>query len=178
MLPGFARESDGQYPLAILSNIIGGSMSSRLFQNIREKRGLAYSIYSYPLFCASTGALALYAGTGGEQAVEVVSLMREELERIRRGGVERAEFERCRAQLRVSYLLGLESSGALMNVIGKTALLQEREYRMEDTLNRIECVTIEDIMRIIPLVLDESQMCASFVGRVDGQRDALLAALR
>lgn len=178
MLPGFARESDGQYPLAILSNIIGGSMSSRLFQSIREQRGLAYSIYSYPVFYASTGAFALYAGTGEGQAVEVVSLMREELDRLRRRGVEREEFERCKAQLRGSYLLGMEGSGALMNVIGKVALLQGREYRLEDTLNRIECVTIEDIMQIIPRVLDESQMCASFVGRVEDRRDALLAALR
>lgn len=178
MLPGFARDDADQYPLAILSNIIGGSMSSRLFQSIREQRGLAYSIYSYPVFYADTGTFALYAGTGEAQAVEVVRLMREELERLRSSGVTQEEFDRCKAQLKGSYLLGLEGSGARMNVIGKVALLQNREYREEDTLNCIECVTMEDILRVIPVVLDESQMCVSFVGRVDHQRDALLNALK
>lgn len=178
MFPGFARDAAGQYPLAILSNIIGGSMSSRLFQSIREQRGLAYSVYSYPVFYASTGTFALYAGTGEAQAVEVVKLMREELARLRSDGVTPEEFDRCKAQLKGSYLLGLEGSGARMNVIGKVALLQNREYREEDTLNRIACVTIKDVEDMIPIVLDESQMCASFVGRVEHQRDALLQSLK
>lgn len=178
MFPGFARDAAGQYPLAILSNIIGGSMSSRLFQSIREQRGLAYSVYSYPVFYASTGTFALYAGTGEAQAVEVVKLMREELARLRIDGVTPEEFDRCKAQLKGSYLLGLEGSGARMNVIGKVALLQNREYREEDTLNRIACVTIKDVEDMIPTVLDESQMCASFVGRVEHQRDALLQSLK
>lgn len=178
MFPGFARDAAGQYPLAILSNIVGGSMSSRLFQSIREQRGLAYSVYSYPVFYASTGTFALYAGTGEAQAVEVVKLMREELARLRSDGVTPEEFDRCKAQLKGSYLLGLEGSGARMNVIGKVALLQNREYREEDTLNRIACVTIKDVEDMIPTVLDESQMCASFVGRVEHQRDALLQSLK
>lgn len=178
MFPGFARDAAGQYPLAILSNIIGGSMSSRLFQSIREQRGLAYSVYSYPVFYASTGTFALYAGTGEAQAVEVVKLMREELARLRSDGVTPEEFDRCKAQLKGSYLLGLEGSGARMNVIGKVALLQNREYREEDTLNRIACVTIKDVEDMIPTVLDESQMCASFVGRVEHQRNALLQSLK
>ena len=160
MLPGFARDVADQYPLAVLSNVIGGSMSSRLFQSIREQRGLAYSIYSYPIYYAATGTFALYAGTGENQAVEVVRLMREELEKLRSEGVTREEFERCKAQLKGSYVLGLEGSGSRMNTIGKVALLQNREYREEDTINSIECVTMEDIRRVIPIVLDESQLCA------------------
>ena len=178
MLPGFARDAADQYPLAVLSNVIGGSMSSRLFQSIREQRGLAYSIYSYPIYYATTGTFALYAGTGEKQAVEVVRLMREEMERLRNAGITAQEFERCKAQLKGSYVLGLEGSGARMNAIGKVALLQNREYREEDTINSIECVTMEDIQRVIPIVLDESQLCASFVGRVEHQADALLRALK
>ncbi|MDD6887137.1 MAG: pitrilysin family protein [bacterium] len=178
MLPGIARDAADQYPLAVLSNVIGGSMSSRLFQSIREQRGLAYSIYSYPIYYAATGTFALYAGTGENQAVEVVRLMREELEKLRNEGVTREEFERCKAQLKGSYVLGLEGSGSRMNTIGKVALLQNREYREEDTINSIECVTMEDIRRVIPIVLDESQLCASFVGRVAHQEDALLQALK
>ena len=177
MLPGFARDVADQYPLAVLSNIIGGSMSSRLFQRIREERGLAYSVYSYPLFYAKTGAFALYAGTGEEQAAEVVRLMRQELADIRENGVTEAEFLRCREQLKGSYILGMESSSAHMNTLGKVALLQNREYDEAETLRRIECVTMEDIRRIVPVVLDETNLCAALVGRVEGQQAALEAAL-
>lgn len=176
-LPGFARDSEGQYPLAVLSNIIGGSMSSRLFQRIREERGLAYTVYSYPLFYANTGAFALYAGTGEQQAAEVVRLMRKELAEIRENGVTEEEFLRCREQLKGSYLLSMESSNAHMSALGKVALLQNREYNEAETIRRIECVTMEDIQRILPTVLDESNLSAAFVGRVERQRTAIEAAL-
>lgn len=176
-LPGFARDLPEQYALAVLSNIIGGSMSSRLFQSIREKRGLAYSVYSYPMCYANTGTFMLYAGTGEQQAAEVVRLMRKELADIRENGVTETEFLRCREQLKGSYLLGMESSSAHMNALGKVALLQNREYSEEETLRRIECVTIEDIRRIVPTVLDESNLCAAFAGRVETQREAIEAAL-
>ncbi len=166
-LPGFARDTEGQYPLAVLSNIIGGSMSSRLFQSVREQRGLAYSIYSYPSSYTATGAFSLYAGTGEKQAVEVARLMLEELDRIRREGVKEEELVRCREQLKGSYVLGMETSGSHMNAIGKVLLLQKREYNEAETLSRIECVTMEDIERIIPVCLNTENLCAAFVGRVD-----------
>lgn len=173
MMPGFARDTDGQYPLAVLSNIIGGSMSSRLFQLIREQRGLAYSIYSYPTSYTDTGAFCLYAGTGEGQAEQVAQLMLEELERIRRDGVTKEELTRCREQLKSSYALGMESSSAHMNAIGKVLLLQKREYNEAETLSRIECVTMDDIERIIPVCLDTRNLCASFVGRVEPHKQAL-----
>ncbi len=166
-LPGFARDTQDQYPLAVLSNIIGGSMSSRLFQSIREQRGLAYSIYSYPSSYTTTGSFGLYAGTGEAQAPEVTKLMLEELDKIRRNGVTKEELSRCREQLMGSYVLGMESSSAHMNAIGKVLLLQKREYNEEKTLSRIECVTMEDIERIIPVCLNPENLCAAFIGRVD-----------
>ena len=177
-LPGFARDSEGQYPLAVLSNILGGSMSSRLFQSIREKLGLAYSVYSYPTSFTGTGTLTLYAGTGEKQAKEVLSRMVEEVERIRKDGVTKEELLRCRDQLKGSYLLGMESSGARMNALGKTLLLQKREYSEEETLRRIECVTMEDIERILPSCLDLSQASTALVGRVKKQKAALLEVIR
>ena len=176
-LPGFARDLPEQYALAVLSNIIGGSMSSRLFQSIREKRGLAYSVYSYPMCYANTGAFLLYAGTGEQQAAEVVRLMRQELRDIRENGVSEAEFLRCREQLKGSYLLGMETSSAHMNALGKVALLQNREYSETETLRRIECVTMKDIRRIVPIVLNEENLCAAFAGRVETQQTAIEAAL-
>jgi predicted Zn-dependent peptidase len=177
-LPGFARDSEGQYPLAVLSNIIGGSMSSRLFQTIREKLGLAYSVYSYPTSYTGTGTLTLYAGTGEKQAKEVLSRMLEELERVRKDGVTKDELDRCRDQLKGSYLLGMESSSSRMNALGKTLLLQKREYSEQETLRRIECVTMDDIERILPVCLDVQQASTALVGRVKKQKAALLEALR
>ena len=177
-LPGFARDSEGQYPLAVLSNIIGGSMSSRLFQSIREKLGLAYSVYSYPTSYTGTGTLTLYAGTGEKQAKEVLSRMIEELERVRKEGVTKEELMRCRDQLKGSYLLGMESSGSRMNALGKTLLLQKREYSEQETLRRIECVTMENIERILPVCLDLNHASTALVGRVKKQKNALLEVLR
>ena len=153
-------------------------MSSRLFQSIREKLGLAYSVYSYPTSFTGTGTLTLYAGTGEKQAKEVLSRMVEEVERIRKDGVTKEELLRCRDQLKGSYLLGMESSGARMNALGKTLLLQKREYSEEETLRRIECVTMEDIERILPSCLDLSQASTALVGRVKKQKAALLEVIR
>ncbi|MPM75267.1 putative zinc protease [bioreactor metagenome] len=177
-LPGFARDDAGQYPLAVLSNIIGGSMSSRLFQSIREKLGLAYSVYSYPTSYTGTGTLTLYAGTGEKQAKEVLLRMIEEIERVRKDGVTEEELIRCRDQLKGSYLLGMESSGSRMNALGKTLLLQKREYSEAETLRRIECVTMDDIERILPVCLDLNEASAAFVGRLKKSKAALSEALR
>ena len=177
-LPGFARDDAGQYPLAVLSNIIGGSMSSRLFQSIREKLGLAYSVYSFPTSYTGTGTFTLYAGTGEGQAREVLSRMLEEIERVRKDGVTKEELERCRDQLKGSYLLGMESTGARMNALGKMLLLQKREYSEEETLRRIECVTMEEIEKIIPICLDLNNASTALVGRVTKRKNELLDALR
>ena len=176
-LPGFARDSDGQYPLAVLSNILGGSMSSRLFQSIREKLGLAYSVYSHPASYTGTGTLTLYAGTGEKQAAEVLKRMVQEIERARTKGVTKEELERSRDQLKSSYLMGMESTGARMNALGKTLLLQKREYSEQETLERIECVTMEDIERIMQVSLDLNQASTALVGRVKNQKAPLLNAI-
>jgi predicted Zn-dependent peptidase len=177
-LPGFARDSEGQYPLAVLSNIFGGSMSSRLFQSIREKLGLAYSVYSYPTSYTGTGTLTLYAGTGEKQAKEVLNRMMDEMERIRKEGITKEEFNRSRDQLKGSYLLGMESSSARMNALGKTLLLQKREYSEQETLRRIECVTMDDIERILPVCFDRDNASIALVGRVKKQEATLLKAIR
>ncbi|MDO4571854.1 MAG: pitrilysin family protein [Clostridia bacterium] len=174
MLPGFARDTAGQFPLSVLSNALGGSMSSRLFQTIRERLGLAYSVYSYPLSYTKTGSFALYAGTGEKQAVEVTKRMLEEIANLREHGLREEEFVRCREQLKGSWILGMESSSAHMNTLGKLALLQKRVYNEQDTLRRIEAVTQEDIQAILSICLDTRHLSAAFVGRMDdGARSAL-----
>ena len=165
-LPGYGRDTREQYALAVLSNALGGSMSSRLFQSIREKQGLAYSVYSYPIFYSDTGIFSLYAGTGEKQAETVLSLMLKEIREIRENGLTKEEFIRCREQLLGSYLLGMESSSAWMNAIGKVALLQNRAYNEKETLDRIAGVTMEDVERTVAYALNEENLVAALVGRV------------
>ncbi|MDO4493261.1 MAG: pitrilysin family protein [Clostridia bacterium] len=167
-LQGCPRDDDRKYALSVLSAVLGGSMSSRLFQTIREERGLCYSVYSYGMSYRHNGALMLYAGTSAKNAPTVLSLMLEELGKLRKDGITKEEFERTKRQLRGNYLMGLESTQAHMNVIGKTLLLQNREYLVDDVLTKMECVTMDDILGIIPAVCDESQIVAAFAGKTAG----------
>ncbi len=176
-LPGYSRTDDGQYALSLLSNVIGGGMSSRLFQSIREREGLAYSVYSFSSSYTKTGALVLYAGTGEKQAPRVAEMMVEEIGRIRRDGITPDELERGREQLKGNYVLSMESCNAKMNAIGRYALLQKSEYNEAEVIRKISCVTMDDVNRIIPTVLNEENLCVSFVGRVSKQREELGKAL-
>ncbi|MCL2695565.1 MAG: insulinase family protein [Clostridiales bacterium] len=171
--PAFALETDEHYALAILSNILGGSMSSRLFQTIREERGLAYSVYTYPLSYCRIGSLSAYAGSGEGQAVDVLRLMLEVLEDVIANGVSEEEFTRSKEQLKGNYLLGLESAGSKMNALGKSLLLQDQEYCPEKTLARIENVTIHDIIQIVPQVLAGDTFTCAAVGRVENHKAAM-----
>ena len=97
----------------------------------------------------------------------MLDLMLKELENVIRDGVTETEFTRCKEQLKSSYLLGMESSNAHMNAIGKCLLLQNEEYSIDTILSRIECVTMDDIARIIPQVLQADRMTVAAVGRLD-----------
>lgn len=168
-MPGAPLDSLEQYALFILSNVLGGSMSSRLFQKIREERGLAYSIYSYPTCYRSTGSFSFYAGTGENQAVEVLKIMRSEVESVLKDGITQEEFKRSKEQLKGSYLLAQEGTSSHMNALGKTALLLNRVYNEQETIQRIESITQEDVERLIPTVLDINNTSTVCVGRVKKQ---------
>ena len=176
--PGFALDEDGQYALFVLNNALGGSMSSRLFQSIREARGLAYSVYSYPSSYTETGYFALYAGTGEGTAEQVTALILEELEKLRKNGLTKEEFIRSKEQLKGSYMLGQESTSARSNAIGKMELLRGRVYSEEEIMQRIERITMDDVQAILHKVLDANAMCASAVGRVENIAEKLQKMLQ
>ena len=175
-LPGAALGTDAYYAQAVLSNALGGSMSSRLFQRIREERGLAYSVYSYPMAYRGAGSLCFYAGCTEGQAKEVLSLMLAEIEDVKRNGISEEEFLRARQQLKGSYVLGMESTMAHMSALVKTALLLEKEYDLEATLNRIDCVTIEAVKAAARELFTPETAAFCAVGRLDGVGDALKSA--
>ena len=175
-LPGAALGTDAYFAQAVLSNAIGGSMSSRLFQKIREERGLAYSVYSYPMAYHGAGSICFYAGCTEGQAEEVLLLMLREIDDVKANGVSETEFLRARQQLKGSYVLGMESTMAHMSALGKTALLLEKEYDLEATLNRIECVTMEAVEQAAKDLFTPACAAFSAVGRLDGAGDALKTA--
>ena len=168
MLPGYRLDTAENFALAVLSNALGGSMSSRLFQKIREELGLAYSVYTYPMAYRDTGAICLYFGSGEKQAAKTLELALAELDRLKTDGLTEAEFQRSRAQLKGSFLLGMEGSGAHMNAIGKRLLLQNKEFTIEDTLSAIECVTIDKVNDILEHVLSPRRAILAAVGRTRG----------
>ena len=177
MLPGFRLDSSENFALAVLSNALGGSMSSRLFQKIREELGLAYSVYTYPMAYRNTGAICLYFGSGEKQATRTLELALRELDRLKGEGLSEAELLRSRAQLKGSFLLSMEGSGAHMNAIGKRLLLQNKEFTIEDTLSAIECVTMEKVNGILSRVLSPRRAVCAAVGRTRGVKADMTALL-
>lgn len=163
---GFKGESEGQYPLYVLNNSVGGSMSSRLFQSIREDKGMAYSVYSSPAFYTTTGYYTLYAGTGEKQACEVTRLMLDEYANIKKNGITKDELERSKNQMRTGYMLGRESTSAHSSSLGRSELLGIKRLSEDEVIAKINAVTTEQVMSILSTVCDFDNMTAIFVGRV------------
>ena len=162
--PGMAYGSEGVYPLAVANNILGGAMSSRLFQRIREDLGMAYSIYSYPNTYMGVGTFGIYAGVSPKNAETVLTEIRGELERFVNEGVTEKEFRDSVTQLRSGYLMGLESPGARMQALGRSTLLRGQPTSHEETLAAIEAVTMEKVMEIARQVMTQTP-CIAIVGK-------------
>ena len=162
--PGAAYATDRVYPLAVANNILGGAMSSRLFQRIREDLGLAYSVYSYPNTYKGVGTFGLYAGVSPKNAELVLKEIRAELQKFVDEGITEKEFRDSITQLRAGYLMGLESPGARMQGLGRSTLLRGKPLSHEATLNAIEAVTMEKVMEVAREVLTQ-QPCIAIVGK-------------
>lgn len=144
--PGTPYGDRGIYPQAILNNLLGGAMSSRLFQRIREELGMAYSIYTYPNSYLSCGVFAVYAGVSQKNGQLVLDEIDSELKRLLRDGITEKEFREGKQQLRGGYLLGLESPGGRMQAMGRGMLLLDRIITPADTIAKIDAVTLDDVM--------------------------------
>lgn len=167
--PAYPLFDNKKYALAILSNVIGGSMSSRLFQRIREEMGMAYSVFSYSSQYLAAGMFGLYAGTSPENAEGVAQMMMEEIEKIRTEGITTEEFLQSKQQLRGNHLLGLESTSARMNSLGKNMLLAGRIYTEKEVLGLLEAVTPQEIQTCIQEVLCPEKMTCAIVGKISDE---------
>ncbi|MEU3964508.1 pitrilysin family protein [Streptomyces buecherae] len=154
-MPGIARTDDRRWALGVLNTALGGGMSSRLFQEVREKRGLAYSVYSYTSGFADCGLFGVYAGCRPSQVHDVLRICRDELDEVAEKGLSDEELRRAIGQLSGSTVLGLEDTGALMNRIGKSELCWGDQMSVDDMLTRIAAVTADDVREIARTVLGQ-----------------------
>ena len=144
--PGVSYADPDFYPVQLLSTLLGGGMSSRLFQEIREKRGLVYSIYSFAAPYLDGGLFGIYAGTGEDEAGELVPVTLEELQRVQRDVTEE-EVRRARTQTRAALVMSLESTGSRCEQLARQIQVFGRVIPLEETLIRLEAVTVEDVRR-------------------------------
>ncbi|TCO79892.1 M16 family metallopeptidase [Marinisporobacter balticus] len=170
-LEGVPLMSDDYYPLLLMNTVFGGSMSSRLFQNIREDKGLAYSVFSYPSSYKQNGIFTIYAGINPAQLEGVMQSIKDEVHNIKKYGLTEEELVKSKEQLKGNYILGLESTSSRMLSIGKSELFLEKIYSQKEILNKIDEIKMEDVRNVIDkiFVLDKVSIVA--VGNIDEKTD-------
>jgi predicted Zn-dependent peptidase len=165
-LKGLALGHKDRYAAYALNAVLGGSVSSRLFQEVREKRGLAYSIYSYLSAFSDGGTFTIYAATRPREAARVVELVCKEIRRLRHAGVGRAELDRAKNQMKGSLMLSLESSHSRMSKLAKDELYLGRHQSLEEILSEIDRVSGEQVLRLSRELFDLSCLSVTALGPV------------
>ena len=161
--PSISLGDDRYYAFVLMNSIFGGSMSSRLFQNIREERGLAYSVASMNAFASGSGFFNIYAGVAHEKVEETIGAIKYEIGKIRDEGVTEDELAMAREQVKSSYIFGLENINSRMFNIGKNKLLLDRVYETDEVLQGFDAVTREDIRAAAEVIGDAKAYCGAAV---------------
>jgi len=167
-MPGLRAGDPDRPALGVLTTVLGGGMSSRLFQEVREKRGLAYSVYAFSSQYADTGIVGLAAGTSPDNAAEVVALMRDELVAIAKKGITAEELGRTVGNIRGATALALEGTEARMMRLGRSELVTGEFLDRAETMRRLDAVTLDDVHRIAQS-LASSRLSATAVGPLGDQ---------
>jgi predicted Zn-dependent peptidase len=152
-MPGLDRDHPDRQVLNVLDHIVGGGMSSRLFQAVREERGLAYSVYSYRSGYQHAGDFAVYAGTSPSRAEQVIRVINEELDKLAADGPTEEELAAARSHIRGATALGLEDSGARMSRLGRSQLAHGRVFTLAELEAQISAVSLDDLARIVQRVV-------------------------
>ena len=168
--PGLPYGDERRFALQLLSSLLGGGMSSRLWQEVREKRGLCYSIYSYGAGHAETGLFAIYTALGRETEGEALRTIVREVRRFADEGVTQAELDRAREQSKANVLMGLESTQARMSNLGRGELLSGAVLEADDIIAAYDAVKREDVLALARELFDFDRVSLSAVGRV-GEED-------
>jgi predicted Zn-dependent peptidase len=162
--PGMARDDDRRFALRVLDTILGGSSSSRLFYEVREKRGLAYSVYSYASHYSDTGQVALYVGTRPDNVGEATEVLGNELRRLVDEGVTAEELERARENVKGRTVLSMESTSVRMNRLGGSLLMGVPLLTVDEVLTAFDAVTLDDVVELARELYVPDRLSAAGVG--------------
>jgi predicted Zn-dependent peptidase len=160
------RGDADRIPLAVANQVLGGGLSSRLFQEVRERRGLVYSVYSYVSSWCDAGSLVVYAATAPSRAAEVLGLLHAELDRLAADGITDRELEVATGGLEGATLLALEDSASRMARIGKALLVEGQVVPVDELVARYRAVTAEDVARAVGRVLGSGERTVAVIGSV------------
>jgi predicted Zn-dependent peptidase len=153
-----------RYAFAVLNQALGGGMASRLFQAVREERGLAYSVYSYRAAYEDAGFLAIYAGTSPDRVHETLGVIDEELERLLRDGLSTAELDAAKGHIVGSLAMSLETSSSRMRRIGRAEQVDDEVPSLDELVARFDAVSADDVARVIDRVLRDAPRTLAVVG--------------
>jgi len=165
------RHDDLYYPLMIMNNLFGGTMSSRIFQEIREKRGLVYSIYSFTSNYAENGLFGIYAGLAYENLEEAIKTILVEMDKMKEAKITEEEFNRAKQQIKSNFILGLESTSSRMSSIGRRELLYNEIITPDEIVDKINAVQLEDIIKISKMIFNKENFTVVYTGNLKKHKD-------
>jgi predicted Zn-dependent peptidase len=164
----YPQSHDDRYSSYLLNTLLGGSMSSRLFQNVREKRGLAYAVFSGLSAYRDAGSFTVYAGCANEAVGQVIDLVVEELRGVKQSPVPHAELQRAKDHLKGSLMLSLENTASRMSHLARQEIYFDRQFGLDETLQGIERVTAADVQRVAADLFRNGSLSATVLGNVNG----------
>lgn len=169
-VPSYPLPHSGRFACYVLNTMLGGGMSSRLFQNIRERQGLAYAVFSELSPYRDTGCLSIYAGTSLESAPKVVASIIKEFRQLKQERVTDEELRRAKDHLKGSLMLSLESTSARMSNLARQEMYFGRFFSLDELVESIETVTAEDVQRVARTFFDPRQIALTILGNLEGFR--------
>ena len=164
----YPQNHDDRYASYLLNTLLGGSMSSRLFQNVREKRGLAYAVFSGLSAYRDAGSFTVYAGCSNDAVGQVIDLVVEELRGVKQTTVPAAELQRAKDHLKGSLMLSLENTASRMSHLARQEIYFDRQFGLDETLQGIERVTAADVQRVAADLFRNGSLSATVLGNVNG----------
>ena len=162
----FGRHDKNYHSLLVLNNLFGGTMSSRIFQEVRENKGLVYSIYSFVSNYSETGIFSIYAGMSHEQVEDALRTILMEMVSIKNGNISEEEFQRAKQQIKGNYILSLESTSSRMSAIGRRELLYNEILYPDEVIEAINNVKIEDVLDVAEDLFDIDNLSITFTGNL------------
>jgi predicted Zn-dependent peptidase len=166
--PALPQHHPDRYAGYALNTTLGGSMSSRLFQNVREKRGLAYAVFSGLSSYQDSGALSIYAGCGNDAVAELIDVVVAEIRQMKAGGLDPIELRRAKDHLKGSLMLGLESTSSRMSHLARQEMYRDRTDGLDEMLAAIERVSADDVLRLAERFFFNGSLAVTVLGNVNG----------